>query len=67
MVSHRSDSKEERECRGAAEHVLREGSKEATRACTTPLYGCVSADNGNKGGERGGSKVRTARCYSFQR
>jgi hypothetical protein len=30
------------------------------------LYGCVSADNGNEGGERGGSRVRTAGYYSCQ-
>ncbi len=65
--SHRSDSKEERECRGAAEHVLRESGKEAARACTTPLYVYVSADNGNEGGERGGKqRVRTAGYYSCQ-
>jgi len=34
--NNRSDSKEERECRGAAEHVLRESGKEATMSCTTP-------------------------------
>ena len=53
MAPHRSDGKEERECRRAAEHVLRESSKEAARACTTPFYECVSADRGDEGGEKG--------------
>jgi hypothetical protein len=56
MESHRSDGKEERECCGTAEHVLRESGKEAARACATPLYGCVSADNGNEGGEKARKK-----------
>jgi len=56
METHRSDGKEERECRRAAEHVLREGRKEATRASTTPflLCGCVSTvDSGDERKEGG--------------
>jgi len=48
IETHRSDGKEERERRRAAEHVLREGRKEAARAGTTPflLRRCVSTVDG---------------------
>jgi hypothetical protein len=38
VETHRSNGKEERECRRAAEHVLREGRKEAALASTTPFF-----------------------------
>ena len=51
VETHRSDGKEERECRRATKHVLREGRKEAARAGTTPflLDRCVSTvDSGDE-------------------
>jgi len=44
VSDNRSDGKEERECRRAAEHVLREGRKEAARASTTPEDAVTAKD-----------------------
>jgi hypothetical protein len=44
ISNNRSDGKEERECRRAAENVVREGGEEAARASTTPQDAVAAKD-----------------------